>query len=196
MIVKSRSSLGILPILDLQDGLREYAGPGHWNDPDMMEVGNRMSVNQDRAHFSMWAMLAAPLIAGNDLRDMSPETLAILINKEVIAIDQDPLGIQAMKYLDYGDLEIWFKPLEGGDWAMTILNRGRQDDRVVFDWAAEHVNDDLTGHRARFPSVRYRVRDLWSGEELGTTEAPHTFEVPGQDVRVVRLTRIGGAAAD
>lgn len=185
----SWSSTGIMPILDLQDGLREHAGPGHWNDPDMMEVGNRMSVNQDRAHFSMWAMLAAPLIAGNDLRSMTPETISILTNKDVIAINQDPLGIQAMKYLDHGDLEIWFKPLQGGDWAMTILNRSRLDETVVFDWATEHMNDDLTGHRAHFDSIRYRIRDLWSGDDLGTTEMPQTFAVPGQDVRVMRLTK-------
>jgi alpha-galactosidase len=192
----SWSSRGILPILDLQEGLREYAGPGHWNDPDMMEVGNAMSVNEDRAHFSMWAMLAAPLIAGNDLRDMTPETIGILTNKEVIAVNQDTLGIQAMKYRDEGDLEIWFKPLQGGDWAMAILNRGRTPEQVTFDWAREHVNDDSTGHRAEFDSTRYGVRDLWSGENLGATETPHGFAVPGRDVRVLRLTRVGAAGVD
>lgn len=192
----SWSSTGILPILDLQDGLREHAGPGHWNDPDMMEVGNRMSVNEDRAHFSMWAMLAAPLIAGNDLRDMTSETVEILTNQDVIAINQDALGIQAMKYRAEGDLEIWFKPLQGEDWAMAILNRGREAEQVEFDWLSEDVNDDLTGHRAEFGEDLYRVRDLWSDEELGTTETTLSVDVPGRDVRVMRLIRVGAFAAD
>jgi alpha-galactosidase len=192
----SWSSWGILRILDKQEGLRQYAGPGHWNDPDMMEVGNAMSVNEDRAHFSMWAMLSAPLIAGNDLRNMRPETVEILTNEEVIAINQDPLGIQAMKYRDEGDLEYWFKPLKGGDWAMTILNRGRQGERVEFDWSEEHVNDDMTGHRAEFGSNRYEVRDLWSKEDLGATETPLTVEVPAHDVRVMRLDKIGSTVAN
>ena len=85
--------LGVVQILDLQDGLQSYAGPGHWNDPDMLEVGNGgMSLTEYRAHFSMWCLLAAPLMAGNDIRAMSADIRDILTNKEVIAIDQDPLG--------------------------------------------------------------------------------------------------------
>jgi alpha-galactosidase len=182
------TSQGILPILDLQEGLRIHAGPGHWNDPDMMEVGNAMSVNQDRAHFSMWAMLAAPLIAGNDIRDMTPETIEILTNREVIAINQDPLGIQALKYRDEGDLEIWFKPLVDGDWAMAVLNRSREPDEIVFDWAAEHVADNLSDRDAAFGENDYALRDLWSKEDLGTTSQPLVIEIPGHDVRVFRLT--------
>ena len=105
------SSWGVLRILDMQDGLRKYAGPGHWNDPDMMEVGNGMSVAEDRAHFAMWCMLSAPLIAGNDLADMSAETVAILTNEDMIAINQDSLGIQCFKYSSKEGLETWFKPL-------------------------------------------------------------------------------------
>src|SRR5919202_887529 len=119
-------SLGVMQILDKQRGLRAHAGPGHWNDPDMLEVGNGMSAAEDRAHFSMWAMLAAPLIAGNDLRSMSRETAEILTNREVIAVDQDSLGVQGFPYSSATSdgVEIWFKPLAGGDWAMAVLNRG------------------------------------------------------------------------
>ncbi len=102
----SWSSRGVLPIPDRQAGLRKYAGPGHWNDMDMLEVGNGMSEEEDRAHFSIWAMMASPLIAGNDLRHMNKETREILTNKDVIAINQDALGIQAMKFIDEGDFEI------------------------------------------------------------------------------------------
>jgi len=78
----------------MQKGLRKYAGPGHWNDPDMLEVGNGLSEAENRSHFSIWGMLAAPLIAGNDIRKMSKQTQAVLTNKDIIAINQDPLGIQ------------------------------------------------------------------------------------------------------
>lgn len=114
------SSWGVLQILDMQEGLRKYAGPGHWNDPDMMEVGNGMSTSEDRAHFTMWAMIAAPLIAGNNLSDMSQETIDILTNKEMIAINQDTLGVQGFKYKAENGLETWFKPLKNGDWAVTF----------------------------------------------------------------------------
>ena len=187
------SSLGILQILDLQDGLRKHAGPGHWNDPDMMEVGNAMSLNEDRAHFSIWAMLAAPLIAGNDLREMTPETTEILTNEEVIAVNQDPLGVQALKYRDEGDLEIWFKPLTDGDWAMAVLNRGAATDSLEFDWAEEPVGDNLSERDTAFASTEYRVRDLWSDEDLGTSKTPLSIKVPGRDVRMMRLLLVSEA---
>jgi len=114
---------GVLRILDAQKPLREAAGPGHWNDPDMLEVGNGMSVNEDRAHFSLWCLLAAPLLSGNDLAHMSPATLQILTNQPVIALDQDALGISAFPYATNNNVEVWFKPLTGGDWAMCALNR-------------------------------------------------------------------------
>jgi alpha-galactosidase len=91
------SALSVMNILDKQVNIREYNGPNHWNDPDMLEVGNGMSYNEDKAHFSMWCMLSAPLVAGNDLRKMSEQTKSILTNKEVIAIDQDELGIAAYR---------------------------------------------------------------------------------------------------
>lgn len=187
------SSWGVLRILDMQRGLREHAGPGGWNDPDMMEVGNGMTVSEDRAHFSLWAMLAAPLIAGNDLRSMSEQTRAILINREVIAVDQDPLGVQGFVYRDEGDVEWWFKPLAGEDWAMLVLNRGEETERVELDWSREPVVDELSGREARFDRGRvFSIRDLWSGESLGTTRRPLAAEVPGHDVLMVRLDRLPG----
>ena len=119
----SWSSSGVMKILDTQDTLRKYAGPGHWNDPDMLEVGNGLTESENRAHFSMWSMIAAPLIAGNDLRKMSASTKAILSNKDVIAINQDSLGIQALKVAVKDSLETWIKPLKNGNWAVCFLNR-------------------------------------------------------------------------
>ena len=184
------SSWGVLRILDLQDGLRVHAGPGHWNDPDMLEVGNGMSEAEDRSHFSMWAMLAAPLIAGNDLTRMSPVTRAILTNREVIAVDQDPLGIQGFKHSAAGELEIWFKPLEGGDWAMCVLNRSATPQRLELVWQELAVDDALADRQTLFKARLYRVRDLWAGADRGTTRRPLEAEIAGHDVLMVRLVRV------
>ncbi|MEJ2581319.1 MAG: glycoside hydrolase family 27 protein [Acidobacteriota bacterium] len=186
----SWSSWGVLRILDMQDGLRIHAGPGHWNDPDMMEVGNGMSEGEDRGHFSMWAMLAAPLIAGNDLRTMSEETRRILTNREVIAVNQDVLGIQGFKYRDDGDLEIWFKPLADEDWTMCILNRGTTARTVELSWQDEKVEDGFSSRKTLFGYRVYQVKNLWTGEHMGTTQQPFEAEVPGHDVLMVRLVRL------
>ncbi len=180
-------SWGVLQILDMQKELRTHAGPDHWNDPDMMEVGNGMSVNEDRAHFSMWAMLAAPLIAGNDLRSMSKETGDILTNREVIAVNQDALGIQGFKYATRENLEIWFKPLQGGDWAVCFLNRGTQPQRVEFDWKKELVKDDLAKRELNAQNGAYVILDLWTKSKAGTTNESLETTVSGHDVVMLRL---------
>ncbi len=183
------SSWGVLRILDMQDGLRKYAGPGHWNDPDMMEVGNGMSVSEDRAHFTMWAMLAAPLIAGNDLGNMSEETVNILTNKEVIAIDQDTLGVQGFKYSSEDGLETWFKPLAGGNWAVTFLNRADTDHEINFNWKDHEIKDPDFDYAANFKDVTYNIRDLWKHKNLKTTEKSFKSIVPPHDVITLKLSR-------
>ncbi len=180
-------SWGVLQILDMQEGLRTYAGPDHWNDPDMMEVGNGMSVNEDRAHFSLWAMLAAPLMAGNDLRNMSKETLAILTNEEVIAVNQDSLGIQGFKYAMRGNVEIWFKPLQSEDWAVCFLNRGKQPQKVEFDWSTERINDDFAKRELNTKSSAYEILDLWTKKKAGTTNESFYATIPSHDVVMLRL---------
>ena len=188
------SSWGIMRILDMQDGLRKYAGPGHWNDPDMMEVGNSMSVNEDRAHFSIWAMLAAPLIAGNDLRVMTEEAKKTLTNKDIIAINQDKLGVQAFKYKVDHELEYWFKPLADKSWAMMILNRGEKAQKVTFDWKKEDVVDPdfpVVGnkYKTNFINSRYQITDLWKKQSLGITDKALSVEVPSHAVVVYRLDK-------
>lgn len=182
-------SWGVLQILDMQKDLRTHAGPDHWNDPDMMEVGNGMSVNQDRAHFSMWSMLAAPLIAGNDLRNMSKETLEILTNKEVIAVNQDALGIQGFKYATKDGLETWFKPLQGEEWAVCFLNRGTTPQKVAFDWKKQPVNDEHAKRELNATRTTYKIRDLWTKKSLGTTDVALETTVPAHDVVMLRLTK-------
>jgi alpha-galactosidase len=183
-------SNGIMQILDMQKDLRQYAGPGHWNDPDMMEVGNGMTYSEDRAHFSLWCMLAAPLIAGNDLRSMSKQTLDILTNKEVIAVDQDPLGIQCFKWFKFADFEIYAKPLDNGELAVCFLNRGETPVKRAFNWQeTENIYDGVSGKNYEFTKDEYKIRDLWAKKSLGTTNQVLNLEIAPHDVLLVRLTK-------
>ncbi len=183
------TQLSVMSILDLQKGLRKYAGPGHWNDPGMLEVGNGMSTNEDRAHFSMWYMLAAPLIAGNDLRTMTPATKEILENKGVIAVDQDSLGVEGFEYSSSDSVEVWFKPLEKGDWAMCFLNRSVTPKNVSFNFEEESVKDNLSGRNADFRNTVYILHDLWTNKNIGTTKNVLGSIVPGHDVLMLRLVK-------
>jgi alpha-galactosidase len=167
--------LGVMNILDLQVGLERYSGPGHWNDPDMLQVGNGLTEAEDRAHFSMWAMLAAPLLAGNDLRAMSDATRAILTNREVVAIDQDPLGEQAHKLRDDGSEEIWVRRLNGGRHAIAFLNRGAGPVRLSVTWK------ELGWEPAR----EVVFRDVWTHEDLPPVTDVFTARVAPHDVVVV-----------
>ena len=185
----------VLRIVDAQKPLREAAGPGHWNDPDMLEVGNGMSVNEDRAHFAMWCMLAAPLISGNDLVHTSPATLEILNNKEIIAVNQDALGVQGFVYATNGNVETWFKPLAGGDWAMCVLNRGKEPQKFAFDWKNENVTDNFARREAKFAVTIYALQNLWSNQPAGTTAEVLSTEIPGHDVLMLRLKKPNTANA-
>jgi len=146
-----------------------------------------MTLNEDRAHFSIWAMLNSPLIAGNDIRNMSKETAAILTNKAVIALNQDPLGVQAFRYAARDGVEYWFKPLEGGDWGFMVLNRNPEPRKVAFDWRSENVNDDLSKRDAAFSTRSYKLRNLWTDKAAGNTSKALAANLPGHDVLVFRL---------
>ena len=183
------ASYGVLQILDMQNGLRQYAGPGHWNDPDMLEVGNGQSVNQDRAHFTMWSMLAAPLILGNDIRNMTQETKDILMNAEVIAVNQDKLGIQGFRHLKEDGLEVWFKPLADGDWAFTILNRTTEPKSYTINWDKLDLYDDVAKRFTNFDSTTYSIRNLWTKQGEGDTRKVKEVTIPGHDVVLYRLTK-------
>jgi len=185
----SWSGLGAMRILDLQKGLQQYAGPGHWNDPDMLEVGNGMKTNEDRAHFSMWCMLAAPLMAGNDIRKKSKETTGILTDKDVVAVDQDAMGIEGFKYASKDSLETWFKPLSGGDWAVCFLNRNNAPVNIHFNWSQEAVADAFSRSMLNADKTIYHIKDLWSKKNLGTTQSPLVAVVPAHDILMIRLSR-------
>jgi alpha-galactosidase len=179
----------VMVILDQQVNLRKFAGPGHWNDPDMLEVGNGMKVNEDRAHFTMWAMLASPLIAGNDLRKMSKETTEILTNKNVIAVNQDSLGIQALKYSAKDSLETWVKPLKNGEWAVCFLNRAAQPQKIEFDWKSNIVKDDISKTELDAGTTVYKLTNLWTNKPIGNTKKALKAEVPSHDVLLIKLSK-------
>ncbi|MFD1297801.1 glycoside hydrolase family 27 protein [Lysobacter gummosus] len=150
--------------------LDQYAGPGHWNDPDMLEVGNGgMTDTEYRSHFSLWAIMAAPLLIGTDLRTIKPEPLKILLNKDVIAIDQDPLGVQGKRIRDAGGVHVIVKPLQGGDRALAIFNE--TDAAKEATVSAAELGLDKAG--------KYAVRDLWQHDQregdgsVRVTLAPH-----------------------
>jgi len=181
-------AFGVMQIMDKQDGLRKNAGPGHWNDPDMLEVGNGMSLNESRAHFSIWCMMAAPLIAGNDLRSMNAETLTVLSNKEVIAIDQDSLGIQGFRHTAKDSVETWLKPLKNGEWAVCLLNRSTTPRVVALDWKTFSVTDSLSNRTLNTTTKEvYKLRDLWLKKNLGDTRKPLKVTIPGRDVLCLKL---------
>jgi alpha-galactosidase len=145
-------------ILDLQAGLEKYAGPGHWNDPDMLEVGNGgMTATEYKSHFSLWCLLASPLMAGNDIRSMTPEIKDILMNKEVIALNQDTLGIQGSKIRDDADFEVWSKPLSDGSKGVILFNRSAKKAEIKISWEELGFAKNKAG----------TIRDLWLHRDMG-----------------------------
>jgi len=168
----------IYDILSEQRGLASYAGPGHWNDPDMLEVGNgKLSLAENRSHFSMWAMLAAPLLAGNDLPNMKPEIKDILTNRDVIAIDQDSLGKQAGHIYSNGEVEVWARDLKDGAKAIAILNAGSD----VYSTHPFHLDLAKLGlHGSQ------KAKDLWTGKEIELTNNM-PLELASHDILLVRI---------
>ncbi|MCH3981379.1 MAG: glycoside hydrolase family 27 protein [Prevotella sp.] len=184
--------LTVVECMNLNDTLRQYAGPGHWNDPDMLEVGNGMTENEDRAHFTMWCMMASPLLLGNDLRSMSEATKQIILNKDMIAVNQDKLGVQGWHYCDEEGLAFWFKPLENGDWAFTILNITDKPITYQLNWQRFNLTDEQVSKRStQFDTKVYKIYDLWKHKMVGKTslknKAVRKITVPSCDVVSYRL---------
>lgn len=163
-----------------QAGLSPFAGPGHWNDPDMLEVGNGgMKPMEYRTHMSLWALLAAPLLAGNDLSSMSADTREILLNREIIAIDQDPAGHQGDRVFTEGPLEVWSKPLSDGSLAVGIFNR----------WTMP-LTLDVPLARLGFTTRTATGRDLWTHADLPPIHNTYRAHVPPHGVVLLRLHSI------
>ena len=159
-----------------QNGLERFAGPGRWNDPDMLLVGlGKISPDENRSQMSLWCLLAAPLIASVDLRKITPEMLAILTNRELIAVDQDAAGIQGRRVAEEGPLEVWVKPLSDGSKAVGLFNRGESTMTVT-----AYFKDVGVGERAS-------VRDLWAGKDLGEFQSSFSAPVPKHGVVMVKM---------
>jgi len=178
-------------ILDLQytlvesngpDGIGKYAGPGHWNDPDMLEVGKEgLTWAESRAHFSLWCIIAAPLIAGNDVRHMKPEVRDLLTNKDVLAIDQDALGKQGFRALadPTKNIEVWIRPLSNDEWAVCALNTGPAAADLTVEW------------KRLWPmSGDFQVNDVYAKRSVGDTGKSYTARVDSHDVLLFRLTPV------
>jgi alpha-galactosidase len=165
-----------------QDELAPWAASGHWNDPDMLEIGNGgMTDDEYRTHMSLWSILAAPLLAGNDLRNMTPTILEILTNREVIAVNQDKDGKQGRRIAKSGDQEVWARPLFDGGLAIGLFNRGGAPTKITVKWS------DLG-----LKTAPARARDLWAHRDLklaGTAESEYSVLVPAHAVEMLRVAK-------
>ncbi len=155
----------------------------------MLEVGNGMSQNEDRSHFSLWCMFAAPLMAGNDITKMSEATRKILTNREVIAIDQDKAGHEGYKYKTMDSVEVYVKPLSDNNWAVCFLNRSRTPKSFSFDWKNEIITDTVFHQKLDAAARNYKLRDLWKGQNVGDTKTPFKGSLPVHDVVMLKLTQ-------
>jgi len=191
---------GVVINLDMQQGLEKFAGPGHWNDPDMLQVGNgRLTDSESRAHFALWCMLSAPLFAGNDLGNMDTSTRELFTNADLISIDQDPLGKQGFKIKDYGELEVYYKPLKNDEVAICIFNRFNHPVEVEMDWKTFLVKAMWGGKTMPLSlnidrkeiqlECNYQVRDVFAKKDIGETSQVLKREISEHDVAVFRLKK-------
>lgn len=181
----------MIGIFSQQKDLAKYAGPGHWNDPDMLEVGNGgMTTEEYKTHFSLWCMLAAPLLAGNDLQNMSADTKTILTNKEIIALDQDALGKQATCWRDNGDYQIWLKKLGNNEKAVCLLNSSDEKKSVLVDFALlAQARNDWDENEKPMSLSNYTVRDLWEHKDLVLKETSMYIDLLPHTVKVFRFNK-------
>ncbi len=168
-------------IAQTQIGIAKYAGPGHWNDPDMLEVGNgKLTPDENRTHMGMWAMLAAPLLAGNNLTQLTPEVTAVLLNKEVIAIDQDSLGKEAERVYQEGPVEIWSRPLADGGHAVAIINFG--EDYTFLRGISLHLKEAGVRRGAQ-------ARDVWGAKDLASVDDSYKFGLKRHEMLLLRFAK-------
>jgi len=160
-----------------QNGLEPYAGPGHWNDPDMLEVGNgKLTPDENYTHMTLWCMLSAPLLIGCDMPKMSPFIVSLFSNDEVIAVNQDPLGRQGWRATQDGQKEVWIKPLADGSTAVAFFNRGDTAADVSVQWSELYL------------APTQWVRDLWRQKGLGMQQTGYSVNVAAHGAELFKLT--------
>jgi len=161
-----------------QNGLENYAGPGHWNDPDMLEIGNgKMTDDEYRTQMSFWCILAAPLFAGNDLTKMSKVTLETLTNPEVISVDQDRAGVQGHRVWQEGPAQAWLKTLADGSWAIAIMNTQTRPTTVTVTFKEVGLPETI------------RARDLWRHQDLGTLSERIVVSIPRHGTALLKARK-------
>ncbi|MCW3124590.1 MAG: alpha-galactosidase [Bacteroidetes bacterium] len=179
---------GVLALFDAQSKIRKYNQPDAWNDPDMLEVGNTgLSYTESKAHFTLWCMMAAPLMSGNDLRAMNPDILKTLTNKLAISVDQDKLGLQCFLWKKQKGIEAWVKPLSDGNLAVCFLNRGNDTRSLDFNMQAVLTDPDFK--KTYTIDANYTIFDIWNKREIGTTAKNVTTTIAGHDVLFVLLKK-------
>lgn len=186
---KTHETFGVWAIINMHEGIREYSGPGHWNDFDMLEVGNGLTDAEDRSHFAMWAILASPLIMGNDLRSMDQKALEILTNKEIIAINQDSLGIQGFRLTNENNIEIWVKPLSKDAWAISFVNMNEEPYSFDFNWSKEKISDDINKRNIDFQNQTYEITDVFKNKRIGDTKESLEVTLGVHDVLMIKLIK-------
>lgn len=166
----------VLGIIDLNADLYQYASAGHYNDMDMLQVGRGMSYDEDKTHFSMWCMLNSPLLAGNDLRHMTKQTVEILTNKEIIALNQDTNLMQGKRFFSENNVEVWIKTaINGKKKAIALLNRGDDEKTFKLDTQTLGINK------------KSKIRDLWLHKNLGKIGSEKTFTIPKHGIVVLQI---------
>lgn len=159
-----------------QSGLQSYAGPGHWNDPDFLQIGNRgLDLDEDITQMSLWSLLAAPLFSSTDVTRLTKDQLAVLTNREVIAVDQDAKGIQGRRVSEIGPVQVWAKPLRRGRMAVGLINSG----------------ESPLPASVKFRDLGYshpvRVRDLWEKKDLGDFKGSYSATIPKHGVVLIEI---------
>ena len=186
---ESWSSWGIMNIVNMRQVARKYAGPGHWNDPDMLVVGNGMTLSEDRSHFALWCMMAAPLFIGTDACSLSNETLGLLKNKDLIAIDQDELGIQGFHVSQKDSMGVWAKPLANKEWALCFLNTSSKPYDLNYNWLLNPIVDKDFNYALNLTGIIYNVKDLFNGNLINSTKRNLVSKIASHDVLMVRLIK-------
>ena len=179
---------GVLKIFDEQSKIRTANKPNAWNDPDMLEVGNPgLTYTESKTHFTLWCMMAAPLIAGNNLHTMKPDILQVLTNKNAIAVDQDKLGIPCFLWTKTNGIETWIKPLADGNYAVCFLNRGIGSSTIDFNW--QQLATDPDYKKAYSIDDSYAISDIWNNKDLGSTKTSLKTTVKGHDALFVLIKK-------